>query len=149
MLKDWASHTYVNATEYWTFRKKLTQQIALAGFVEFVLHLTRLGPEMINIAKDSGNITFNNFRFDIDDAKGLKKMFLSPTNLLLPTNFLSVFDHFVGLARKGLKVEFIRRQQESSFNPFLTNFAIFYPLKTLENQRKFHGNIGQKWINKN
>ena len=109
MLKDWASHTYVNATEYWTFRKKLTQQIALAGFVEFVLHLTRLGPEMINIAKDSGNITFNNFRFDIDDAKGLKKC--------------------------SLKVEFIRLQQEDSINSFLTNVLILYSLKTTENQR--------------
>jgi len=70
LLKEWASYTYCNATEYWTFRKKLTQQVALAGFVEFVLHLTRLGPEMINIARDCGNITFNNFRFDIDDTKG-------------------------------------------------------------------------------
>lgn len=70
LLKEWASYTYPTATEYWTFRKKLTQQIALAGFIEFVLHLTRLGPEMINIAKDYGNITFNYFRFDIDDLKG-------------------------------------------------------------------------------
>jgi len=70
MLKEWASSTYPTSTEYWTFRKKLTQQIALSGFIEFVLHLTRLGPEMINIAKDCGNITFNYYRFDIDDSKG-------------------------------------------------------------------------------
>lgn len=70
LLKEWATCTYTSATEFWTFRKKLTQQIALAGFVEFVLHLTRLGPEMINIARDCGNVTFNYFRFDIDDAKG-------------------------------------------------------------------------------
>ena len=71
LLKEWTSATYPTATEYWTFRKKLTQQIALAGFIEFVLHLTRLGPEMVNIAKDCGNVTFNYFRFDIDDSKGL------------------------------------------------------------------------------
>ena len=70
MLKEWALSTYPTSTEYWTFRKKLTQQIALSGFIEFVLHLTRLGPEMINIAKDCGNITFNYYRFDIDDSKG-------------------------------------------------------------------------------
>lgn len=68
--------TYPTATEYWTFRKKLSQQIALAGFIEFVLHLTRLGPEMINIAKDCGNVTFNYFRFDIDDSKGLDRIIL-------------------------------------------------------------------------
>ena len=69
-LKTWAQTTYPTATEFWTFRKKFTQQIALAGFVEFVLHLTRLGPEMINVARDCGNVTFNYFRFDIDDTKG-------------------------------------------------------------------------------
>lgn len=71
LLKEWTASTYTTATEYWSFRKKLTQQIALAGFIEFVLHLTRLGPEMINIAKDCGNVTFNYFRFDIDDSKGI------------------------------------------------------------------------------
>ncbi|XP_065666832.1 transformation/transcription domain-associated protein isoform X3 [Hydra vulgaris] len=70
MFKEWALYTYPTATEYWTFRKKLTQQIALAGLIEFVLHLTRLNPEMINIARDCGKVTFNYFRFDIDDIKG-------------------------------------------------------------------------------
>jgi len=70
ILKEWATYTYPTATDFWTFRKKFTQQIALAGFIEFVLHLTRLGPEMINIARDCGNVTFNYFRFDIDDVKG-------------------------------------------------------------------------------
>lgn len=70
MLKDWAWSTYQNATDYWTFRSKFTQHIALAVFIEFVLHLTRLGPEMINIARDCGKVTFNYFRFDIKDSKG-------------------------------------------------------------------------------
>ena len=44
--------------------------MALAGFVEFVLHLTRLNPEMINIARDCGHVTFNFFKFDLDDPNG-------------------------------------------------------------------------------
>ncbi len=49
---------------------QFTQQVALAGFVEFTFHLTRLNPEMLNIARDSGHVTFNFFKFDLDDAKG-------------------------------------------------------------------------------
>ena len=56
---------------------QFTQQIALAGFVEFTFHLTRLNPEMINIARDSGNVTFNFFKFDIDDTKGELLLFYS------------------------------------------------------------------------
>eukprot|EP00794_Sanderia_malayensis_P003407 gene3407-3897_t len=70
LVKEWACYTYPNATDFWTFRKMFTQQIALAGFVEFTFHLTRLNPEMINIARDSGHVTFNFFKFDLDDAKG-------------------------------------------------------------------------------
>jgi len=70
MVKEWASYTYATATDFWMFRKLFTQQIALAGFVEFTIHLTRLNPEMINIARDSGSVTFNFFKFDIDDSKG-------------------------------------------------------------------------------
>ena len=50
--------------------RQFSQQVALAGFVEFTFHLTRLNPEMINIARDSGHVTFNFFKFDLDDAKG-------------------------------------------------------------------------------
>lgn len=70
MLKEWATYTYQNATDLWTFRKMFTQQVALAGFVEFTFHLTRLNPEMINIARDSGHVTFNFFKFDLDNSKG-------------------------------------------------------------------------------
>ena len=66
------------------FSFQFTQQIALAGFVEFTFHLTRLNPEMINIARDSGNVTFNFFKFDIDDTKGELSNFL----------FVSYFVHF-------------------------------------------------------
>lgn len=54
MLREWALHALPNATDYWTFRKVLTIQLALIGFAEFVLHLNRLNPEMLQIAQVRG-----------------------------------------------------------------------------------------------
>lgn len=54
MLKEWALHTFPNATDYWTFRKMFTIQLALIGFAEFVFHLNRLNPEMLQIAQVCG-----------------------------------------------------------------------------------------------
>lgn len=51
MLKEWALHTFPNATDYWTFRKMFTIQLALIGFAEFIFHLNRLNPEMLQIAQ--------------------------------------------------------------------------------------------------
>lgn len=51
MLKEWALHTFPNATDYWTFRKMFTIQLALIGLAEFMLHLNRLNPEMLQIAQ--------------------------------------------------------------------------------------------------
>ncbi|XP_078728881.1 transformation/transcription domain-associated protein isoform X3 [Lampetra fluviatilis] len=70
MLKEWALHTFPSATDYWTFRKMFTVQLALLGFAEFVLHLNRLNPEMIQIAQDTGQLSVAYFRFDINDATG-------------------------------------------------------------------------------
>uniref|UniRef100_A0A8D0NEM8 Transformation/transcription domain associated protein n=1 Tax=Sus scrofa TaxID=9823 RepID=A0A8D0NEM8_PIG len=70
MLREWALHTFPNATDYWTFRKMLTIQLALIGFAEFVLHLNRLNPEMLQIAQDTGKLNVAYFRFDINDATG-------------------------------------------------------------------------------
>uniref|UniRef100_A0A3P9PM59 Uncharacterized protein n=1 Tax=Poecilia reticulata TaxID=8081 RepID=A0A3P9PM59_POERE len=53
MLKEWALHTFPNATDYWTFRKMFTIQLALIGLAEFMLHLNRLNPEMLQIAQVS------------------------------------------------------------------------------------------------
>uniref|UniRef100_A0A8C4NLY9 PI3K/PI4K catalytic domain-containing protein n=1 Tax=Eptatretus burgeri TaxID=7764 RepID=A0A8C4NLY9_EPTBU len=71
MLKEWALQTFPNSTVYWTFRKMFTLQLALLGFVEFVLHLNRLNPEMLQIVQDTGQLSVANFRFDVDDATGL------------------------------------------------------------------------------
>ena len=93
LLKEWAQYTYQDPSDYWTFRKqvhlsmsrvpkfivKLTMtffvaqlsiQLALSGFAEFILHLTRLGPEMLQIAQDSGRLTVSYSRFEVDDTKG-------------------------------------------------------------------------------
>ena len=67
---------------------------------------------------------------------------------ILPTNFLSVFDHFVGLALKGLRVKktlvrlsvliLSKLYASKCFclipKPFPTNVFMLYPLKTPENQ---------------
>uniref|UniRef100_A0AAY5EIW4 Transformation/transcription domain-associated protein n=1 Tax=Electrophorus electricus TaxID=8005 RepID=A0AAY5EIW4_ELEEL len=70
MLKEWALHTFPNATDYWTFRKMFTIQLALVGLAEFMLHLNRLNPEMLQIAQDTGKLNVSYFRFDINDATG-------------------------------------------------------------------------------
>lgn len=70
LLKEWAQYTYQDPSDYWTFRKQLSIQLALSGFAEFTLHLTRLGPEMLQIAQDSGRLTVSYSRFEVDDFKG-------------------------------------------------------------------------------
>uniref|UniRef100_T1JAK1 Transformation/transcription domain-associated protein n=1 Tax=Strigamia maritima TaxID=126957 RepID=T1JAK1_STRMM len=70
MLKEWAVHTFSDATHYWTFRKMFTMQLALAGFTEFTLHFTRLNPDMMYVHQDSGLMNIAYFRFDIDDLTG-------------------------------------------------------------------------------
>ncbi|KAK2564815.1 Transformation/transcription domain-associated protein [Acropora cervicornis] len=64
LLKEWAQYTYQDPSDYWTFRKQLSIQMALSGFAEFTLHLTRLGPEMLQIAQDSGRLTVSYSELD-------------------------------------------------------------------------------------
>lgn len=87
LLKEWALNSFPQATEYWTFRKmvfliiffltlsknmalQFTGQMALAGLMEYVLHLTRLNPDMIYIHQDTGLINVAYFKFDVDDMSG-------------------------------------------------------------------------------
>ncbi|XP_058799221.1 transformation/transcription domain-associated protein [Phymastichus coffea] len=70
LLKDWAVKTYPGATDYWTFRKMFTLQLSLACFAEYVLHLTRLNPDMMYVHQDSGLINIAYFKFDVDDTTG-------------------------------------------------------------------------------
>ncbi|XP_066597811.1 transformation/transcription domain-associated protein isoform X1 [Prorops nasuta] len=70
MLKDWALKTFPAATDYWTFRKMFTLQLSLACFAEYVLHLTRLNPDMMYVHQDSGLINIAYFKFDVDETSG-------------------------------------------------------------------------------
>ncbi|XP_008557972.1 transformation/transcription domain-associated protein [Microplitis demolitor] len=70
MMKSWAVKTFPVATDYWTFRKMFTLQLALACFAEYVLHLTRLNPDMMYIHQDSGLVNIAYFKFDVDDMSG-------------------------------------------------------------------------------
>ena len=49
---------------------QVTQQLALTGLIEFVLHLTRLDPDMFKISRDSGCLTQAYFKFDIKKPTG-------------------------------------------------------------------------------
>lgn len=49
---------------------QLTVQLALAGFAEFVLHLTRMNPDMMFLHQDSGFLNIAYLKFDIDDQSG-------------------------------------------------------------------------------
>lgn len=70
MLREWAAATFQSATDYWTFRKVITLQLALSGFAEYVLHLSRLNPDILHIHQDSGLLNVAYFKFDLDDTSG-------------------------------------------------------------------------------
>lgn len=70
LLRDWAQSTFLCPTDYWTFRKQLTLQLSLAGLAEFVMHLTRLNPDMMYLHQDSGLMNLSYFKFDVDDITG-------------------------------------------------------------------------------
>ncbi|XP_028033958.1 transcription-associated protein 1 isoform X2 [Bombyx mandarina] len=70
MLREWAGATFAAPTDYWTFRKMLTLQLSLSSFAEYVLHLTRLNPDMMYVHQDSGLLNVSYFKFDVDDTTG-------------------------------------------------------------------------------
>lgn len=70
LLKEWALVTFQSSTDYWTFRKVFTLQLALSAFAEYVLHLSRLNPDMMYIHQDSGLVNISYFKFDVDDVNG-------------------------------------------------------------------------------
>ena len=65
LLKEWATSTFKSATDYWTFRKMFTLQLALAGFAEYVLHLSRLNPDMMYVHQDSGLVNISYFKVSL------------------------------------------------------------------------------------
>ncbi|CAG2065287.1 unnamed protein product, partial [Timema podura] len=47
-----------------------TLQLSLACFAEYVLHLSRLNPDMMYIHQDSGLVSISYYKFDVDDVTG-------------------------------------------------------------------------------
>ena len=45
---------------------QVTNQLSLCGLVEFVFHLSRLDPDMLQIISDSGQLTQSFFTFQIN-----------------------------------------------------------------------------------
>jgi len=70
MLVHWARTTFVDATDYWTFRKSFTLHLALLNFAQSCLHFTQLRPEMLHISQDSGHLHSAYYRFSIDNMTG-------------------------------------------------------------------------------
>ena len=52
------------------FALQFTVQLALMGFAEFVLHLSRMNPDMMYLHQDCGYLNISYFKFDIDDQTG-------------------------------------------------------------------------------
>ncbi|XP_038211764.1 transcription-associated protein 1 isoform X1 [Zerene cesonia] len=70
LVRSWAAGTFPAPTDYWTFRKMLTLQLALAAAAEYALHLTRLSPDQLYVHQDSGLLNVAYFKFDVDDVTG-------------------------------------------------------------------------------
>ena len=64
MLKDWASQTYANATDYWVFRSQFTYQLAMFCLCEYAFLLTSLMPDSMYVHQDTGCINVSFFKFD-------------------------------------------------------------------------------------
>lgn len=69
-LRRWAAALLPAPDHFVTFRCSLTAQLALTAAAEYVLHLTRLNPDMLYIHLDSGQLNVAYFKFDIDDTTG-------------------------------------------------------------------------------
>ncbi|XP_064401908.1 transformation/transcription domain-associated protein-like isoform X2 [Halichondria panicea] len=66
ILREWAEQTYLTTTDYWTFRKQVTNQLSLCGLVEFVFHLSRVDPDILHITSNTGQLTQSFFTFQIN-----------------------------------------------------------------------------------
>jgi transformation/transcription domain-associated protein len=68
ILKNWALKTFESSTDFWTFRKMFTSQLAVWSAMEYAFYLTRLNPDMLYIHKDTGLANVAYYKFEFDDA---------------------------------------------------------------------------------
>lgn len=50
---------------------QLMIQLALMGFAEYVLHLTRMNPDQMYLHQDCGYLSIAYFKFHVDDVSGM------------------------------------------------------------------------------
>lgn len=80
---------YVNGYYYFQC-SQFTLQLSLACFAEYILHLTRLNPDMMYLHQDSGLMNVSYFKFDVNDATGMCYVLTSRDNHNV-TDFLFFF----------------------------------------------------------
>lgn len=127
MLREWALATFSAPTDYWTFRKMLTLQLSLAGFAEYVLHLTRLNPDMMYVHQDSGLLNVSYFKFDVDDATGMLCSFISYWFLFVCFNIClecSAFYFSLVFTSKGRKLVFVFIFVHNNFQKYCFFFLL-------------------------
>ena len=74
--------------QYYSLLFQLTIQLALCGFAEFVLHLTRMNPDMMYLHQDSGFLNIAYYKFDIDDTTGESLSNKGTSELLLSNGLM-------------------------------------------------------------
>lgn len=93
VLKNFAMKIFENSTDFWTFRKTFTAQLALWSMMEFSFFLSRLNPEMLYIHKDSGLANVAYFKFEMDEI-GSDTMPLRPVPFRLTPNICELIGDF-------------------------------------------------------
>jgi transformation/transcription domain-associated protein len=67
LLKEWAFHTYSDATDYFHFRKLFTSQLAMFGLIEYTCCLTRLNPDQFYLSQSNGTCQSIRLKFDLNE----------------------------------------------------------------------------------
>jgi transformation/transcription domain-associated protein len=134
VLKNWAIATFPTATDYWTFRKVFTLQLALWSLVEYAFQMTRLNAEMMYLHRNSGLVNISYFKFEIDDNNA-ETTIKRPIPFRLTPNIAGLISHLgiigpfsasiIATARcflqPNFQVKFFKVQRE-----FILNFPRVY-----------------------
>lgn len=67
VLKEWATYTYSDATDYFHFRKLFTSQVAIYGLLEYSCFLTRLNPDQFYLSQNTGMCQTMRLKFDLKE----------------------------------------------------------------------------------
>lgn len=67
VLKEWATYTYSDATDYFHMRKLFTSQFAMYGLLEYTCCLTRLNPDQLYLSQNTGICQTIRLKFDLNE----------------------------------------------------------------------------------